>query len=106
MVLLFSYGSLRDKAVQLANFGRELAGRPDTLPGYTRRILPFGGHANAEPDSEPGSMVTGMAFEVTEVELAAADKYEAADQYARIEVALGSGAEAWVYVYARDAPQP
>jgi hypothetical protein len=28
-VLLFSYGTLQDKAVQLANFGRELAGSPD-----------------------------------------------------------------------------
>lgn len=26
-VLLFSYGTLQDKAVQLANFGRELTGQ-------------------------------------------------------------------------------
>lgn len=33
-VLLFSYGTLQDKAVQLANFGRELAGQADRMPGY------------------------------------------------------------------------
>ena len=38
-VLLFSYGTLQDKAVQLSNFGRELKGRPDTLPGYTQQLV-------------------------------------------------------------------
>jgi hypothetical protein len=33
-VLLFSYGTLQDQAVQLATFGRELKGRADSLPGY------------------------------------------------------------------------
>lgn len=33
-VLLFSYGTLQDKAVQLANFGRELNGQADRMPGY------------------------------------------------------------------------
>src|SRR5215471_21741939 len=32
--LLFSYGTLRDPAVQRATFGRLLAGREDHLPGY------------------------------------------------------------------------
>jgi hypothetical protein len=34
-ILLFSYGTLQDRAVQVANFGRLLLGRPDSLPGYT-----------------------------------------------------------------------
>ena len=33
-VLLFSYGTLQDKDVQMANFGRELTGHEDALPGY------------------------------------------------------------------------
>ena len=37
-VLLFSYGTLRDTVVQMANFGQLLSGRPDSLPGYTLRI--------------------------------------------------------------------
>lgn len=38
-VLLFSYGTLQNRNVQLALFGRELTGRDDALPGYARRIL-------------------------------------------------------------------
>ena len=38
MVTLFSYGTLQDKKVQIANFGRELVGREDVLPGYARRM--------------------------------------------------------------------
>lgn len=33
-VYLFSYGTLQDKAVQLANFGRELTGSADAMLGY------------------------------------------------------------------------
>ncbi|MGF6245329.1 hypothetical protein P3T42_007107 [Paraburkholderia sp. GAS38] len=32
--LLFSCGTLRDNAVQLANFDRELNGRADSMLGY------------------------------------------------------------------------
>jgi gamma-glutamylcyclotransferase (GGCT)/AIG2-like uncharacterized protein YtfP len=105
--LLFSYGTLQNKDVQLANFGRELMGRPDTLPGYGRRLVPIldptviastgeTHYANAEP--APGEIVTGTVFEVTEQELAAADEYEEPALYDRIAVTLGSGAQAWVYV--------
>jgi hypothetical protein len=34
IVLLFSYGTLQNRDVQIANFGRELTGREDTLPSY------------------------------------------------------------------------
>ena len=34
MQRLFSYGTLQQKNVQLANFGRELKGQPDKLPKY------------------------------------------------------------------------
>ena len=34
MEYLFSYGTLQLKSVQLANFGRELTGKPDTLLEY------------------------------------------------------------------------
>jgi hypothetical protein len=33
-VWLFAYGTLRQREVQLAIFGRRLAGRADVLPGY------------------------------------------------------------------------
>ncbi|MDP9109131.1 MAG: gamma-glutamylcyclotransferase, partial [Pseudomonadota bacterium] len=46
---------------------------------------------------QAGDEVTGMVFEVTDRELAAADRYEVA-QYTRVRVTLKSGAQAWVYV--------
>jgi hypothetical protein len=108
-VLLFSYGTLQSKKVQIANFGRELAGREDTLPGFARRMVPItdprvvewsgeSHFANAEPSSNPQDAVSGTVFEITGQELAAADKYEEAAHYGRIAVTLGSGDEAWVYV--------
>src|SRR3954471_24737546 len=99
-VLLFSYGTLQDKNVQLANFGRELTGRADALPGYILGRVSSGesSHANAESSSNPEDLVSGTVFEITEQELAAADRYEARAGYSRISVTLKSGDQAWVYV--------
>ena len=36
---LFSYGTLRDEAVQLATFGRRLEGEPDAMQGYRLSII-------------------------------------------------------------------
>src|ERR1700687_2012596 len=110
-VLLFSYGTLQNKDVQIANFGRELTGRKDALPGYARRMVPIldpkvialsgeSHYANAEPSSNPKDAVSGTVFEITEQELAAADKYEEGAEYRRISVTLRSGDQAWVYVQA------
>lgn len=66
---------------QAAPYGR----RPDTL------------------DFEFISRVSGMAFEITDAELAAADRYEQLAAYKRITATLASGKQTWVYVDARDA---
>ena len=108
-VLLFSYGTLQDTDVQIANFGRELTGREDALPGYTRRMVAIDDpnevelsgqshYANAEPSCNLEDTVSGTVFEITEQELAAADKYEETAEYRRIFVTLRSGNQAWVYV--------
>jgi gamma-glutamylcyclotransferase (GGCT)/AIG2-like uncharacterized protein YtfP len=96
--LVFSYGSLQDRNVQIATFGRELTGRADVLPGF---VLVSGGEepANVVPGSGPEDEVAGTVFEITDQELAAADEYEAADRYGRISVTLRSGEQAWVYVH-------
>ena len=109
--LLFSYGTLQYKSVQIANFGRELTGREDALPGYARRMVPIldprvvassgeSHYANAEPSANPEDAVHGTVFVVTEQELAAADLYEEDADYRRISVTLRSGDQAWVYVHA------
>jgi hypothetical protein len=106
-ILLFSYGTLQDETVQMANFGRLLSGRPDSLPGY--KLLPItiddpavvalsgkSQHMIAQR-SNAAAEVTGMVFEITAQELAAADRYEVAE-YTRVQVTLNSGVKAWVYV--------
>jgi gamma-glutamylcyclotransferase (GGCT)/AIG2-like uncharacterized protein YtfP len=110
MPALFSYGTLQRKSVQLANFGRELTGRQDALPGYVRGRTPItdpneaamigdSHYDNVEPSANPEDAVTGTVFEVTEEELAAADKYEEPAAYRRSLVTLRSGARAWVYIH-------
>lgn len=109
-VLLFSYGTLQDKSVQLANFGRELAGQHDAMLGYSQswveitdpHVLASSGkthHPIVAPTTEPGARVEGMVFQINEAELAAADAYEVSD-YKRVAVGLASGLTAWVYVQA------
>ncbi|WP_267273534.1 gamma-glutamylcyclotransferase family protein [Pseudomonas putida] len=109
-VLLFSYGTLQDKAVQLANFGRELNGQADRMPGYRMDwveitdpgALATSGkshHPIVSPSSQANDSVAGIVFQISEDELAAADRYEVAD-YKRVAVTLASGLTAWVYVRA------
>ncbi|SPE26944.1 conserved hypothetical protein [Candidatus Sulfopaludibacter sp. SbA3] len=97
--------------MQIASFGRELTGRADALPGYIRRMVPIpdprvaasigeSHYANAEPSPNPEDAVSGIVFEITEQELAAADKYEEGAEYRRISVTLTSGVRAWAYVRA------
>ena len=98
--LLFSYGTLQNRDVQIANFGRELTGHEDALPGYTTRMIESAGesYANAIPSSDPDDVVPGTVFEVTDEDLVSADAYEEDADYRRIRVTLRSGDEAWVYV--------
>ncbi|WP_323119620.1 gamma-glutamylcyclotransferase family protein [Burkholderia alba] len=109
-VRLFSYGTLQDTAVQLANFGRALNGTPDAMLGYTQSwvaitdpaVLAASGkthHPIVRPGPDPAEEIPGMVFELTADELAAADRYEVSD-YRRVSVQLKSGRTAWVYVSA------
>lgn len=109
-MLLFAYGTLQDPAVQRANFGRELEGRPDLLPGYMllsivindATVVALSGiahHRIAQRSANLKDEVAGMVYTVTSEELAAADRYEVSD-YTRALLTLTSGAQAWVYVRA------
>jgi hypothetical protein len=109
-VLIFSYGTLQDRAVQLANFGRELLGSSDSLPGYSTSLIAIRDpgvvatsgkthHTIAERSRNLADEVPGMVFEITPVELAAADRYEVSE-YTRVQVTLKSGLQAWAYVRA------
>src|SRR5262245_11737678 len=108
---LFSYGTLQLEAVQLATFGRRLEGTPDAMVGYRLTMIEIedqdfvatsgtANHRNLQFTGNPSDAVEGMAFKVTQKELEQADAYEPAE-YKRALVSLRSGANAWVYVSAR-----
>ena len=111
MPFLFSYGTLQQEAVQLSTFGRLLQGQPDELVGFEQSLLKIedpefvatsgkSHHAIVKFNGRNDSRVSGTVFEVTETELASADKYEPAG-YKRISAPLASGKQAWVYADAR-----
>lgn len=110
---LFSYGTLRQRDVQLATYGRELEGTPDALTGYRLvsliisdpHVVALSGkpvHTIARATGNPADRIAGILFELSDAELAATDLYEV-DAYRRIAVTLESGREAWVFVA---APSP
>lgn len=102
MPLVFSYGSLQEERVQLSTFGRLLPGSRDELVGF--ELASARGHANVVRSGRSDSRVSGTVFEITDAELAAADRYEQRDGYTRIAASLASGTQAWVYVDAQSAP--
>ena len=110
MPLLFSYGTLRQEAVQLSTFGRLLLGSPDELIGFEQSLFEVtdpefvsasgtAQHAIVSHTGRTDSRVPGTAFEVTEAELARADAYEPVG-YSRVLARLASGRQAWVYARA------
>ncbi|WP_077515712.1 gamma-glutamylcyclotransferase [Rhodanobacter sp. C03] len=105
---LFSYGTLQTAAVQLATFGRQLAGQPDRLDGYRRELIRIDDpqvvatsgashHPIVHDSGNPEDSVSGTVFRLSTAELARADAYEV-DDYRRVAVTLASGTRAWIYV--------
>ena len=110
MPLLFSYGTLQQADVQLSTFGRLPEGQPDELIGFEQSLFEIedpefvatsgrSRHAIVRYTGRAGSRVRGTVFEVTESELASADRYEPAG-YERVSATLASGRRAWVYAAA------
>jgi gamma-glutamylcyclotransferase (GGCT)/AIG2-like uncharacterized protein YtfP len=108
--LLFSYGTLRQRDVQLSTFGRLLDGRTDAIVGFDLdyvtitdpHVIATSGsdrHPILRPSDRAGAAVEGTVFAISHAELLAADEYEV-DDYRRISVPLRSGDHAWVYVFA------
>jgi hypothetical protein len=105
--LLFTYGTLQQRDVQLDTFGRVVDGEDDALPGYTidyadiedPRVVDLSGlarHPIVRATGDPRDKVVGKVLLITEEELDAADDYEVS-LYSRIPVTLTSGRTAWVY---------
>jgi len=111
MPLLFSYGTLQQIAVQLSTFGGWFHRQPDARVGFEQSLLRIADpasvaasgkedHAIVRFTGDNDSRVSGMVFEVSERELAAADRYEPAG-YKRVIATLASGTKAWVYAAPR-----
>ncbi len=110
MEQLFSYGTLREEAVQRAVFGRRVDTIPDVLAGYRlvtititdRTAIAISGRAEhriLEPTGQAGNRMEGAVLDLTLKELALADAYED-PAYRRARVNLVTGVDAWVYVRA------
>ena len=116
VALLFSYGTLQQDAVQMSTFGRLLDGQPDELVGFEQSLLKIedptfvatsgkSDHAIVKCNGRNDSRVSGTVFDVSDAELARADRYEPAG-YTRISATLASGRQAWVYADARTLDTP
>jgi Gamma-glutamyl cyclotransferase, AIG2-like len=103
---LFSYGTLQQEAVQLANFARRLQGCPDAVIGYKLSSVKVTDpeavaesglevHKILSPSNNPKETVDGVVFAITPEELRVADEYET-DAYKHVRVRLKSGLGAWV----------
>ena len=106
MPLLFSYGTLRDPARQLAVFGRTLSGTADLLIGYAREdfevadpafTAAYGSrHVIVQNTGRDEDRTPGTVLELTDAELKMADAYEPAG-YRRVAARFASGRHGWVY---------
>jgi len=83
---LFSYGTLQQETVQIATFGRKLSGHADELPGFLQSLVKIDDpevvktsgkahHPIVKFTGDNHDRVTGSVFEITDIELANADKY-------------------------------
>jgi gamma-glutamylcyclotransferase (GGCT)/AIG2-like uncharacterized protein YtfP len=97
--------------VQLATFGRRLAGHPDALPGYALSAIEItdpgviaasgqARHPIITATGDDNDRVEGAVFDISPDELEAADRYEAGE-YRRVRVRLASGTGAWAYINGR-----
>jgi hypothetical protein len=109
-ICLFSYGSLRDPAVQRRLFGRLVTGLPDAIPGYRlgtvtisdEQAIATSGtavHLVVDETGDAADRVEGIVLHLTPAELDVADSYETAD-YRRVTVTLASGVKALLYARA------
>jgi hypothetical protein len=112
--LLFTYGTLQLEPVQMATFGRRLAGTRDALQRFELvplqiddpAVVAISGksqHTMATFTGRPADVIAGTVFAVTLEEIQRADEYEVA-AVRRVVVVLRSGARAWAYVDARYTP--
>lgn len=107
---LFSYGAFTQPSVHREVYGRRLVGQLDALPGYRLQLIDAADERlgvdrqpAAVPTGDADDVVAGLVFEVTPLELAAADDINSAD-FDRVRVTLASGRSAWAFVLRHPSP--
>ena len=106
--LLFSYGTLQFEAVQMATFGRRLAGTSDAPEGFElvalriedATVIAISGkaqHTMARFTGRVSDVISGTVFALTTNEIRNADQYEV-PAVKRVAEVLQSGVRAWAYV--------
>jgi len=106
--MAFSYGTLQNEKTQGEIFGRLLHGHKDILNGYKIATIEIKDPAflakgedkyqrTLEASGNRQDAIEGTAFEISDEELALADKYEP-ENYKRVKVTLQSGTAAWIYL--------
>jgi gamma-glutamylcyclotransferase (GGCT)/AIG2-like uncharacterized protein YtfP len=109
-IRLFTYGSLRDPAVQQRLFGRLVPGTADALPGFRLSTVTISDeaaiatsgtalHLIVDETGDAADRIEGTVLQLTPAELDIADAYETAD-YRRVAVTLASGIHAFLYARA------
>jgi gamma-glutamylcyclotransferase (GGCT)/AIG2-like uncharacterized protein YtfP len=96
--LLFTYGTLQEREVQLGVFSRTMAGWDDVLTHYQISNTKVSGlYPTLEFTNNQKHSIQGKVYTLTPKELELADRYEGGG-YNRIEVTLASGKKAWAYI--------
>nr|WP_294787385.1 gamma-glutamylcyclotransferase family protein [uncultured Flavobacterium sp.] len=102
MELLFSYGTIRSKQIQMQIFNKVLVGSPDQILGFKLKSLQieeeFGmaDYVVAVPSENLEDVIHGAVFEISNSELLKVDQFESIS-YKRVQVKLQSGRTAWIY---------
>ncbi|WP_419213563.1 DUF4286 family protein [Maribacter sp. X9] len=95
---LFTYGTLQEKEVQLGVFSRPLVGFKDELSHYRISDIKVADlYPTLQHTGKEGDKISGQVYTLSHQELQKADAYEG-DAYERIQIQLGSGKKAWVYI--------
>ena len=97
---IFSYGTLWQKEVQIAVFGRTFSVEPDMdfISGWTLTLVKMNGtYYNVAVESDKISMITGAIVKIPERYTKKMDEYEG-DDYKRVWVTTMTGNNCQMYV--------
>ncbi len=96
--LLFSYGTIQDKTIQLELFGKELGFTEDSLSGYeVINDLEIQGKVYPRLGKEKQGVVYGSLYCLTKEQMRVVDEYETS-AYCRISVKSDKGLSVQVYL--------